>query len=178
MASTPTQMTAQDVIHILKLLAQHKIEVVVDGGWGVDALLGQQTRPHEDLDMAVNHRDVPKIWELFTAMGYREIVRDDSWECNFVLGDEHGHVLDFHSCTFDEDGNNIFGVDYAFESWQGYGMIDGCQVKCIPPEWMVKFHTGYALDENDYHDVKLLCQKFNIPVPDEYDGFLENESNF
>lgn len=26
----------------------------------------------------------------------------------------------------------------------------------INPAWMVKFHTGYELDENDYHDVKLL----------------------
>jgi lincosamide nucleotidyltransferase A/C/D/E len=36
---------------------------------------------------------------------------------------------------------------------------------------MVKFHTGYPLDENDYHDVKLLCQRFGIPIPAEYEEF-------
>jgi len=32
---------------------------------------------------------------------------------------------------------------------------------------MVKFHTGYELDDNDYQDVRLLCQQFNIAIPDE-----------
>jgi lincosamide nucleotidyltransferase A/C/D/E len=175
MTQSPTQMTVQDVITILKLLASHSIEVIVDGGWGVDALLGHQSRPHEDLDLAINHRDVPKIRELFTSMGYREIIRNDSWACNFVLGDEHGHLLDFHSCTFDENGNNIFGVDYPMASWQGHGSIAGHPVRCIPPEWMVNFHTGYPLDENDYHDVKRLCEKFGIDLPGEYDGFVKND---
>jgi len=32
----------------------------------------------------------------------------------------------------------------------------------------VKFHTGYELDDNDWHDVRLLCERFQIAVPDEY----------
>jgi lincosamide nucleotidyltransferase A/C/D/E len=36
---------------------------------------------------------------------------------------------------------------------------------------MVKFHTGYPLDEDDYHDVRLLCQRFGIELPPEYEGF-------
>ena len=41
-------MEAGDVIELLKLLEQQEIGVVVDGGWGVDALLGSQTRPHDE----------------------------------------------------------------------------------------------------------------------------------
>jgi lincosamide nucleotidyltransferase A/C/D/E len=37
---------------------------------------------------------------------------------------------------------------------------------------MVKFHTGYTLDGNDYHDVKLLCQQFGIEMPEEYAEFV------
>ena len=44
-------------------------------------------------------------------------------------------------------------------------------VRCISPEWMVKFHSGYRLDENDYHDVKALCQRFGITLPIEYEEF-------
>jgi lincosamide nucleotidyltransferase A/C/D/E len=33
---------------------------------------------------------------------------------------------------------------------------------------MVKFHSGYALDENDYRDVKALCERFDIPLPAEF----------
>jgi lincosamide nucleotidyltransferase A/C/D/E len=58
-------MPAAKVIDLVQLLNQNRIEVIIDGGWGVDALLGEQTRPHEDLDLAVFHEDVPKIRSLF-----------------------------------------------------------------------------------------------------------------
>ncbi len=83
-----------------------------DGGWGVDALLGEQTRRNSDLDIVVKHKDVPRLTKLFESRGYVEIPRDDSWECNFVLADESGHEVDVHSCTFDAEGNNIYGVPY------------------------------------------------------------------
>ena len=57
------------------------------------------------------------------------------------------------------------------ESLAGVGTINGHLVKCISPEWMVKFHTGYKLDENDYHDVLALCEHFGIPLPSEYENF-------
>jgi lincosamide nucleotidyltransferase A/C/D/E len=41
---------------------------------------------------------------------------------------------------------------------------------------MVKFHTGYALDENDYQDVKALCKRFGIEMPEEYAEFVTNDS--
>ena len=168
-------MPAAKVIDIVQLLDQNKIEVIIDGGWAVDALLGEQTRPHEDLDLAVFHQDVPKIRALFDALGYQEVIRDDSWECNFVLGDDQGHLIDFHSCTFDGEGNNIFGVKYPLESLQGSGIIANFPVRCVPPDWLVKFHSGYELDENDYQDVKLLCEKFGLQIPEEFNEFIRND---
>jgi lincosamide nucleotidyltransferase A/C/D/E len=41
---------------------------------------------------------------------------------------------------------------------------------------MVKFHSGYKLDEKDYHDVKLLCNKYGIEMPDEYNEFVSREN--
>lgn len=164
-------MTAKDVIEFLELLWQHQIEVFIDGGWGVDALLGEQTRTHADLDIAIPHKEVEKIRELLEARGYQEVPRADSWECNFVLGDSQGHEIDIHTYIFDGDGNLIFGVEYPCDSLTGTGSVNGCPVQCITPEWMVKFHTGYPLDENDYRDVKALCQRFGLEMPPEYDGF-------
>ncbi|MEA2008280.1 MAG: nucleotidyltransferase family protein [Chloroflexota bacterium] len=167
------EMTAEDVIEIVRLFNQNDVEVIIDGGWGVDALLGEQTRIHEDLDVAVAHKDVEKIRALLEAKGYHDVPRDDTWECNFVLGDDEGRLVDIHSCTFDAEGNNVFGVKYPLDSLQGSGVINRHPVRCIPPQWLVDFHTGYELDENDYRDVKLLCQKFSIEIPAEYDGFRE-----
>ncbi len=169
------EMTAEDVVAFVQLLNQQDIEVFIDGGWGVDALLGYQTRPHADLDIALQHKDVPQVRALLEARGYKDVPRDDTWECNFVLGDDAGHEIDFHSCTFDEAGNHIFGVKYPFDSLTGTGSIQGHPVKCISPEWMVKFHTGYKLDENDYHDVKALCERFRLEVPAEYDEYVKKD---
>lgn len=175
MKNDKSEMTAVDVIAIVKLLEKNGITVIIDGGWGVDALLGEQTRNHEDLDVAVLHKDVPLIRSLLEARGYQDIPRDDTWECNFVLGDDQGHLFDLHSCTFDAAGNNVFGVEYPKDSWEGTGTINGYPVQCITPEWMVKFHTGYELDENDYHDVKLLCQRYALEIPSEYAAFLRKD---
>ena len=147
----------------------------MDGGWGVDALLGEQTRTHEDLDVAVEHKDVPQIWSILEARGYQDVPRDDTRDCNFVLGDDQGHLVDIHSFTFDEQGELIFGVEYPFDLLQGSGSINGVTVRCITPEWMLKFHSGYALDEKDYHDVKLLCERFGFEMPAEYADFVDQD---
>jgi len=170
------EMTSNDVIEFVQLLNQNDIEVIIDGGWGVDALLGEQTRTHEDLDIAVQHKDVSKIRALLEARGYQDVPRDDTRDCNFVLGDDEGHLIDIHSYTFDSAGKLIFGIEYPYDSLDGTGSINGHPVRCISPEWMVKFHTGYPLDDNDYHDVKSLCQHFGIKIPSEYDTLIRKDS--
>ena len=169
--STPRHMSAGDAAEILTLLDNHGIEVYADGGWGVDALLGIQTRAHDDLDIALPHQYVPQLRVLLEARGYADVPRDDTRDCNFVLGDALGREVDVHSYTFDENGRNVFGVAYLPEHLTGTGIINGHSVKCVSAEASVLFHSGYPLDENDYHDVKLLCQRFGIALPAEYHRF-------
>jgi hypothetical protein len=176
MRNEEPEMTASDVIEFVQLLNQNHIGVYIDGGWGVDALLGEQTRRHADLDIAVQHQDVPRIRALLEARGYKDVPRDDTRDCNFVLGDDRGRQIDVHSYTFDAAGNLVFGVPYPFDSLNGTGSVDGYPVKCISPEWMVKFHTGYELDENDYHDVRLLCWRFGLEMPAEYGEFEREDA--
>jgi len=164
-------MDARSAAGLLRFLEEHGFEVYVDGGWGVDALLGEQTRPHDDLDIALPHEQVPGLRALLAERGFREQFRDDTWECNFVLADEEGCRLDVHSYALDAAGNNVYGVAYVREHLTGRGSIGGYPVRCIDPEWLVKFHTGYPLDENDFHDVRLLCERFGIAMPEEYRRF-------
>jgi lincosamide nucleotidyltransferase A/C/D/E len=37
------------------------IEVWVDGGWGIDQLLGEQTRRHEDFDLVVTSAELGRV---------------------------------------------------------------------------------------------------------------------
>src|SRR5215472_11808996 len=43
-------MRSRDVIEVLDALDAVGVPVVIEGGWGVDALLGSTTRDHSDLD--------------------------------------------------------------------------------------------------------------------------------
>jgi hypothetical protein len=40
---------------------------------GVDALLGAQTRPHKDLDIAIEQKDVAALREFLHKRGYRDV---------------------------------------------------------------------------------------------------------
>jgi lincosamide nucleotidyltransferase A/C/D/E len=41
-------MKSADVIDIYSALDRQGINIWIDGGWGVDALLNKQSRPHKD----------------------------------------------------------------------------------------------------------------------------------
>lgn len=160
-----TEMTADDVFWMVKLLEQNQIEVTLDGGWGVDALLGEQTRKHSDLDIVIAYADSPRLKTVLETHGFKDVPRPDTRPINYVLGDEFGHLVDIHTYTLDRENHPEHGLDYPLESLNGKGTILGYPVRCIDVKNMVEFHSGYDLDENDYHDVKVLCQRFGIDLP-------------
>lgn len=166
-------MNIADVVDLYTQLDNLGIEVWLDGGWGVDALLGEQTRPHADLDLVIQHKDVPKLRELLEMQGFGDAPRDDTSAWNFVLGDDKGRLVDVHAVTLDAEGNGLYGpvekgAMYPAGSLTGIGAVDGHTVKCVSAEYMVKFHTGYKLRETDLKDVSTLCTRFGIDYPEEY----------
>ena len=165
------EMTAEDVLELVKLFEQNRIEATLDGGWGVDALLGEQTREHADLDIVIAYKDVPRLRTLLEGQGYKDVPRPDTREVNFVMGDNQGRLVDIHTYSLDRVNHPEQGLDYPLASLNGRGTILGYPVSCIDVENMVKFHTGYTVDETDYHDVKALCQRFGMDIPTEYRSF-------
>ena len=171
-------MTAADVIGLYKELEEVGVQIWVDGGWGVDALLAKQTRLHKDLDIAIQEKDVLRLHELLRARGYREIKLEEARPHNFVLGDDQGHEIDVHVIVFDEKGDGIYGPIengemYPAASLTGSGVIDDHPIKCISPEGAIKFHSGYELKEKDFKDVSALCKKFGIGLPEAYARFKQ-----
>ena len=163
-------MTSTDVCELYGRFRDLGLEVWIDGGWGVDALLERQTRPHDDLDIVVQQKDIPKLRRLLEGEGYREVPRDDTSPWNFVLGDDQGREVDVHAVVFDSKGNGLYGpaekgVMYPAGSLDGAGLIEGKTVRCIAPEWMIRFHSGYVLKDKDTWDVAALCEKFGIDNP-------------
>jgi hypothetical protein len=67
--------SAGHVIEVYDLLKRHEIDIWIDGRWGVDALLGEHTREHGDLDIAIQAKDLPKMRALLEEPGYQIKVR-------------------------------------------------------------------------------------------------------
>ncbi|GAA1605352.1 nucleotidyltransferase domain-containing protein [Actinoplanes couchii] len=167
-------MTAGDVVAVLNALDDYQVEVSVAGGWAVDALLGEQTREHADLDLwaPATHLE----W-LLRALANRGLDRvfpcpgDRPW--NFVLHDGDRRRVDLHLYERLPDGRLHYGsaVDgTVFEAGAlgGCGEIAGRRVRCEAPEWAVRWHTGYPPRAADRHDVPLLCARFGIPLPADF----------
>lgn len=165
------EMIAIEVVDVHAMVRSLGIDVWIDGGWGVDALLGKQTRPHADLDIVIQEKDLPVLRRLLEERGYGDVERDDTSPWNFVLGDDKGHEVDVHAMVLDSEGNGVYGprgaVDQA-PALSRTGTIHGHTVRCIAAEYLVKFHTGYELHDSDFSDVAALCERFGIEYPKEY----------
>ena len=175
-------MTAEDVCLLLDQMEALGIHVWLDGGWAVDACLGSQTRPHTDLDIVIEERQVSLAVGALRSQHYHDVARDDTSPWNFVLGDDADHEIDFHVIAIDEYGRGAYGppangVFYPKEALTGTGSINGRIVACVTPEWLVKFHAGYELQAKDWSDVSALCERFGIPVPAEYQRFGQPETS-
>jgi lincosamide nucleotidyltransferase A/C/D/E len=69
------------VTEILDRLAARGIEVSVDGGWGVDALLGEQTRAHDDLDLVITRGDCSAAQDALAPLSGSSTPRPPSRGC-------------------------------------------------------------------------------------------------
>src|SRR5512139_857399 len=108
----------EDVIHTYQLLETAGILVWLTGGWGIDALLGEQTRPHKDLDVILLLEDVARMRALLESDGYhlKELWSENRWATDsfgvkiataFVLQDAERRELDAHAMHLDDQDNGI-----------------------------------------------------------------------
>lgn len=164
-------MRASDVLTVLELLRSAGIRVHVAGGWGVDALIGEQSRPHADLDLAFDVADEDRLLVALHRAGLQ--LTTDERPARFVLQDRDGRKVDFHPVVFDAAGNGeqvgFGGVTYRYPSTEfTHGRIEGQKVDCLSASLMIQFHLGYEPTEKDIRDMELLRDRLGIPLPFPY----------
>ena len=163
--------TDADVVALCKAFADAGIAIWIDGGWGVDALLGVQTREHGDLDIVVLQAGVADLRALLQSRGFVDAPRPDTSPWNFVLADAAGVSVDVHVIRLDADGNGLYGpVDdprgaYPAAALQGRGAIAGLPVRCMTADYQIENRRGYALRPSDLHDAQVLAERFAITLP-------------
>jgi lincosamide nucleotidyltransferase A/C/D/E len=165
------EITQPDAIELLDRFESAGLEVYVDGGWGVDALLRRQTRRHLDLDIALPAAEASFLRALLTEMSFEQIHTNDTWEHNWVMQDPNQRRVDIHTYVLDESGRNCGGLAYEGRHLTGYGTIGDRAVRCISVDAMIEFHLGYEQDEDDFADVLALCETFGRTLPAELERF-------
>lgn len=163
-------MPADAVVDLLQLLESAGIEVWLDGGWAVDAVLGEQTRSHKDLDIILRVSDLTDLQQVLGRRGFK--VQEGGTESNFVLADGSGLEVDVHAIVFNPAGNGVYrlqnGSEWIFPAagFEGQGMVQGVRVRCLSPEVQVLCHAhGYVPTEKDFGDMELLRARLGVELP-------------
>lgn len=164
-------MESHDVLDLFDALDQQGVGYWLDGGWGVDCLLGQQTRAHGDLDLVLRRADVDAVRSLLESRGY-EVIRD--WlPATIAFRDGEGREVDLHPVDPTPDG----GGDQVLldgSTWHYAppvtGTVAGKEIRCASAEDQLLMHQGYEPRPVDVEDVRRIAERFGLPLPEAYDA--------
>jgi lincosamide nucleotidyltransferase A/C/D/E len=165
-------MEEADVLAAVARIEEAGVPVWLDGGWGVDALVGEQTRAHDDLDVVIALGDAEAALRVLAALGY-ELIEDER-PTRFVARAPGDRRIDFHTVTFDAEGGGIQVLQdgtswrYPPEGFAGRGRVGSREVACLSAEVQVLCHLGYEPDETDRRDLEQLRARFGIDLPEPY----------
>ena len=171
---------ATDVVEVINALESAGVDVWVHGGWGIDALLGEQTRPHDDLDLIIRADDIEAAIRVTGGLGFA--LMTDELPQGFVVRDNVDRRIDFHPVRLRSDGSAVQdsnrGGEWVFSTpgLLGTGSINGREIRCLTPEEQAVRATdqpgeaAYKPDETDRRDIRLLRDRFGITLPFPYNN--------
>lgn len=172
------RMYAREVLEVLDQLKASGIETWVAGGWGVDALLGAQTRQHDDLDLIVDLAREDDAQVALETLRFRRIRA----ECfpgalmpkQIIMRDRAGRVVDLHGVDtrtwpgswrelLERAGRSAVPFDPARPF--AVGTIAGRPVECVSPDLQLASRQVYALTDAAAADARALCARFRLAEP-------------
>jgi len=163
-------MEATDVLDVLAVLAEDDLPVVIEGGWGIDALLGAQHRTHDDLDLVIAADKLDTALETLSGVGFEVAI--DLRPRRVMVADRSGRRVDLYVVRIDEngelwqDGGAPDGTDIHYAEAQFItGWVGGQAVRCIDAQMQVARHAGYEPVVKDRHDLELLQKQFGVSLP-------------
>lgn len=152
-------MTAEQVLIVVDELVRAGCWVSVEGGWGVDALVGRATRSHRDLDIGLDARNEATALAVLESLGYR--VEADWRPTRVELAAPGGGRVDVHPLAVDSEGNarqsGLNGESYLYPAASFVtGRILDRPVTCLSAAQQLEWHHGYDLRESDRADLSFL----------------------
>lgn len=165
-------MSGPRVLGVVSDLRDAGVRAWVDGGWGVDALLEEQTRDHDDLDLVVPVISLGTCRAVLEGSGF--VLERDWLPTALALRASDGRAVDLHPVepTADGGGDQIQrdGVTRWHYPAPVLGRIEGVQVRCCSLDCQVRAHLGYDPRPSDRADMEALAHRFGIVLPAPYGG--------
>lgn len=162
-------VSAHDAVVLCRMLDQYGVRYWVVGGWGVDALLHRETRPHKDLDLLVTVDTLPLLWQGFAEHGFtvQYVWEENRWldeeserqPTAFVVADDQGREMDIHVIDVEPDGSlvQLYTHQWPFpESITDQGIIANATVPCVSKQTQLLMHTDYSLPDGQLRDLTRL----------------------
>src|SRR6059058_6237784 len=111
-------MTNAEVARIVAYLESAGIRIWVDGGWGVDALVGEETRPHADLDLGLDRVFLERARSALESLGFQHDRRTDpGLPARLVMRDTRSRQVDLHPLVFDVEGDGWQQLSEQGRTW-------------------------------------------------------------
>jgi len=156
-----TTVTESDVLAIVDLAEELELTLFISGGWGVDVLVGRQTRTHHDLDVSLPAGHAVRLEADLAEQGFEMVVDWSPGRRAWRHGD--GREVDVHPLESDTDGTfrlvTMNGHEYVMPPGsyvtRSFG---GRVVRCLSAEKQLEYHQGYEPSETDLHDLRLLAE--------------------
>lgn len=176
-----TVVGADDVIDLLARLREAGVEAWLIGGWGVDALLGEQTRSHGDLDLVVEAPRLGAAQEALERAGFRvehEAPAGRWLSVHVQMIDRMRRSVSLHPADMPawsapggpgslRQAARELGLGEAGDLVTG-GRVGGRDVAALSPGAQIVLRCGYEIRERDRRDVALLCERFDLSLPAPY----------
>ena len=159
------------VLDVVRSLAAIGVTAWLDGGWGIDALIGTQTRPHSDVDLVVAAGELPAARSVLETAGF--VVIRDWLPTAIAFRHADGREVDLHVIEpVSGGGGDQLQLDGV--TWWRYdapvsGIVAGEPVLCCSLETQLRAHLGYEPREVDFADMRALADRFGCALPAPYD---------
>jgi lincosamide nucleotidyltransferase A/C/D/E len=178
-------ITAEDVAEVMGLLADAGVRGWLAGGWGCDALLGEQTRPHLDLDLVVSVADEAAARGALERAGFylEERAAAGRWMPVQLQMVDLGRNIGLHPVDFDtwraprgtaslREAAQAIGLPPVGEMY-ATGRVGGRVVPCLSVTAQLVVHCGYEVRDRDRRDMQALCDHFGLALPSPYEPVKE-----
>ncbi len=163
-------MSFHDVLEVTVALREADVKFWFAGGWGIDVLVGLQSRNHLDLDIVIEdyRRDEPRVCRALSHLGYvrREPKVGGIWMPSVVaLSDMSGRRIELMEIDWER-----FGVDSGLVSSDGTGVAVNAlrerafaegvifdeKLPCLSRTAQLLFHSNFKLTDKQRRDLDVL----------------------